>query len=329
MKPGPFNAITDVPGVKVGHYTDALHLTGATVVLVEGGAVAGVDVRGSAPGTRETDLLHPANLVEQVQAVVLSGGSAYGLETVGGVLRYLEERGLGYPVGEHAVVPIVPAAVLFDLGVGSHTVRPGLEQGYQAAAQAHDGPVEQGNVGAGTGAKTGGLKGGLGTASAVLEDGLRVGAVVGANAHGRAWDPASGELYGRWLELGGEFGLKHPPRPLLSPPDYSGMFGSPLQVSNTVIGVVATNARLTKAQAQKVAMMAHDGIARAVTPAHTMFDGDVIFALGTGELEVRTPAELSRLGAVAADVFARALIHGVLHARSVEGLLCYREVYDA
>ncbi|WP_176582547.1 P1 family peptidase, partial [Calidithermus terrae] len=136
MKPGPFNAITDVPGVKVGHYTDALHLTGTTVVLVEGGAVAGVDVRGSAPGTRETDLLHPANLVEQVQAVVLSGGSAYGLETVGGVLRYLEERGLGYPVGEHAVVPIVPAAVLFDLGVGSHTVRPGLEQGYQAAAQA-------------------------------------------------------------------------------------------------------------------------------------------------------------------------------------------------
>ncbi|RIH90293.1 putative aminopeptidase [Calidithermus terrae] len=162
----------------------------------------------------------------------------------------------------------------------------------------------------------------------MLEDGLRVGAVVGANAHGRAWDPASGELYGRWLELAGEFGLKHPPRPILSPPDYSGMF-SPLQVSNTVIGVVATNARLTKAQAQKVAMMAHDGIARAVTPAHTMFDGDVIFALGTGELEVRTPAELSRLGAVAADVFARALIHGVLHARSVEGLPCYREVYDA
>jgi len=329
MKAGPLNAITDVPGVKVGHYTDALNLTGTTVVLVEQGAVAGVDVRGSAPGTRETDLLHPANLVEQVQAVVLSGGSAYGLEAAGGVMRYLEERGLGYRVGEGEVVPIVPAAALFDLGVGSYAVRPGAEQGYQAALLAHGGPVEQGNVGAGTGAKTGGLKGGLGSASVVLDDGLRVGAIVAANAHGRAWDPASGELYARWLELAGEFGLKRPPRPILSPPDHSDLLRSPLQLRSTVIGVVATNARLSKAQAQKVAMMAHDGIARAITPAHTMFDGDVIFALGTGEHETATPAQLSRLGALAADVFARALIHGLLHARSVEGLLCYRELYDA
>lgn len=329
MKPGPFNAITDVPGIKVGHYTDALNLTGVSVVLVEQGAVAGVDVRGSAPGTRETDLLHPVNLVEQVQAIVLSGGSAYGLEAAGGVLRYLEERGLGYRVGEREVVPIVPAATLFDLSVGSYAVRPGAEQGYQAALAAHSGLVEQGNVGAGTGAKTGGLKGGLGSASVVLDDGLRIGAIVGANAHGRAWDPVSGELYARWLELGDEFGLKHPPRPIHNPPDYSDMFDSPLQLHNTVIGVVATNARLTKAQAQKVAMMTHDGIARAVTPAHTMFDGDVIFALGTGEVEISTPAQLSRLGALAADVFARALIHGLLHARSVGGLRCYREVYDA
>lgn len=328
MKPGPFNAITDVPGIKVGHYTDALNLTGVSVVLVEQGAVAGVDVRGSAPGTRETDLLHPANLVEQVQAIVLSGGSAYGLEAAGGVLRYLEERGLGYRVGEREVVPIVPAATLFDLSVGSYAVRPGAEQGYQAALAAHSGPVEQGNVGAGTGAKTGGLKGGLGSASVVLDDGLRVGAIVGANAYGRAWDPVSGELYARWLELGDEFRLKHPPRPIHTPPDYADMFDSPLQLHNTVIGVVATNARLTKAQAQKVSMMAHDGIARAVTPAHTMFDGDVIFALGTGEVEISTPAQLSRLGALAADVFARALIHGLLHARSVGGLRCYREVYD-
>lgn len=328
MKPGPFNAITDVPGIKVGHYTDALNLTGVSVVLVEQGAVAGVDVRGSAPGTRETDLLHPANLVEQVQAIVLSGGSAYGLEAAGGVLRYLEERGLGYRVGEREVVPIVPAATLFDLSVGSYAVRPGAEQGYQAALAAHSGPVEQGNVGAGTGAKTGGLKGGVGSASVVLDDGLRVGAIVGANAYGRAWDPVSGELYARWLELGDEFRLKHPPRPIHNPPDYSDMFDSPLQLHNTVIGVVATNARLTKAQAQKVSMMAHDGIARAVTPAHTMFDGDVIFALGTGEVEISTPAQLSRLGALAADVFARALIHGLLHARSVGGLRCYREVYD-
>lgn len=157
---------------------------------------------------------------------------------------------------------------------------------------------------------------------------MRVGAIVGANAYGRAWDPVSGELYARWLELGDEFRLKHPPRPIHNPPDYSDMFDSPLQLHNTVIGVVATNARLTKAQAQKVSMMAHDGIARAVTPAHTMFDGDVIFALGTGEVEISTPAQLSRLGALAADVFARALIHGLLHARSVGGLRCYREVYD-
>lgn len=330
MKPGLFNAITDVPGIKVGHYTDLENLTGTTVILPEGGAVAGVDIRGSAPGTRETDLLNPVNLVEKVQAIVLSGGSAYGLESVTGVMRYLEEQGLGHPVGdkEHqAIVPIVPAAVLFDLMVGSHAVRPTAEAGYQAAQTAKGGPVAQGVVGAGTGARNGGLKGGLGTASAVLPGGLVVGALVGANAHGRSHDPATGELYARYLELEGEFNLKRPPQ-RFGPPDYSDMFASPLQTSNTVIGAVATNAKLNKAQAQKVAMMAHDGIARAVFPAHTMFDGDVIFSLATGQIEIEGPAELSRLGAVAADVFARALLHGVLQATSAGGLLSWRDQYE-
>lgn len=330
MKPGPFNAITDVPGIQVGHYTDLEHLTGVTVVYPENGAVAGVDVRGSAPGTRETDLLNPVNLVERVQAIVLSGGSAYGLEAAAGVMRWLEERGQGYPVGNataQAVVPIVPAAVIFDLLVGSAAVRPNAQCGYQAAQNLKGGPVEQGVVGVGTGARSGGLKGGVGTASLELVGGVVVGALVAANAHGRVHDPVTGELYARFLEQQGEFQLRHPPRHL-SAPDYTEAFSDAFVRSNTVIGCVATNARLSKAQAQKVAQMAHDGIARAVFPAHTMFDGDVIFCLATGEVEINGPAELSRIGAVAADVFARALVHGVLHAYSVGGLAAYRDLYD-
>lgn len=331
MKPGPLNAITDVPGIQVGHYTDLLNLTGTTVVFPEGGAVAGVDVRGSAPGTRETDLLNPVNLVEKVHAIVLSGGSAYGLESVGGVVRWLEEQGIGYPVGESeqkAIVPIVPAAVLFDLLVGSSAVRPNANAGYQAALNLSGGVVAQGLVGAGTGARNGGLKGGLGTASLEMPRGMVVGAIVGANAHGKIQDPQTGAIYARYLEQEGEFRLKNPAVPF-SPPDYTQAFNANFARSNTVIGCVATNAKLTKAQAQKVAQMAHDGIARAVFPAHTMFDGDTIFALSTGSIELEGPAELSRIGAVAADVFARALIHGVLHATSAGGLKSYREMYES
>lgn len=214
MKPGRFNAITDVPGIQVGHYTDLEHLTGVTVIYPENGAVAGVDVRGSAPGTRETDLLNPVNLVEQVQAIVLSGGSAYGLEAASGVMRWLEEHHKGYPVGNattQAIVPIVPAAVIFDLLVGSATVRPNAQYGYWAAQNLKGGPVEQGVVGVGTGARNGGLKGGVGTASLELPGGVVVGAIVAANAHGRAHDPVTGELYARFLEQEGEFQLKHPP----------------------------------------------------------------------------------------------------------------------
>ena len=330
MKPGPLNAITDVPGIQVGHYTDLEHLTGVTVIYPENGAVAGVDVRGSAPGTRETDLLNPVNLVERVHAVVLAGGSAYGLEAAAGVMRWLEEQGKGYPVGNattQALVPIVPAAVIFDLLVGSATVRPSAHYGYRAAQNLKGGTVAQGVVGVGTGARNGGLKGGVGTASLELPSGLVVGAIVAANAHGRAHDPVSGEIYARFLEQNGEFKLKHPPRPW-SAPDYTDVFADAFVRGNTVIGCVATNARLSKAQAQKVAQMAHDGIARAIFPAHTMFDGDVIFCLATGEVDIEGPAELSRLGAVAADVFARALVHGLLHAHSVGGLPSYRDLYD-
>ncbi len=329
MRPGPHNAITDVPRIQVGHHTDLEHLTGVTVVYPQGGAVAGVDVRGGAPGTRETDLLDPANLVEQVHAVVLAGGSAFGLEAAAGVVRYLEERGVGYPVGEAgevARVPIVPAAVIFDLMVGSPKVRPTAEDGYRAAANLRGGPVAQGTVGAGTGARNGGLKGGVGTASLVLPGGRVVGALVVANAYGRVHDPKSGELYARYLEVAGEFRLKRPPQPL-TPPDHTEAPLSPFP-RQTVIGCVAVNARLSKAQAQRVARMAHDGIARAIQPAHTLFDGDTLFCLATGGEPVQSPAELSLLGAVAADVVARAIVHGVLHARSAGGLVSYRALYE-
>lgn len=329
LQPGPYNAITDVAGVKVGHFTDEKALTGTTVVLVEGGAVAGVDVRGAAPGTRETDLLDPVNLVQQVQAVVLTGGSAYGLDAAGGVVAYLEERGIGFPVGQGRVVPIVPAAVLFDLGRGGDwKVRPDKSFGYRAAAAASEGPVAQGNVGAGTGACAGGLKGGIGTASVVLEGGIVVGAIVAVNAAGWADDPETGELYGRFLELAGEFGSLRSPRELGyrgrgSDPDAPDPLAGGALGSHTTIGVVATNARLDKAQARRVAQMAHDGLARAIRPSHTLFDGDTLFALSTGAVAVEGPARLSAIGAAAADAVARAVVHAMLHARSAGGMVSY------
>src|SRR5690625_211358 len=215
QSPGEHNAITDVAGVEVGQYQETSDgaYTGTTVVLVRDGAVGGVDVRGSAPGTRETDLLDPINMVQEVQAIVLSGGSAYGLEASTGVMRWLEEEGIGHPVGPDRVVPIVPSAILFDLGFGGDwTRRPDADFGYQAAENAESGPVAQGNVGAGTGATAGGgIKGGLGTASVVLENGITVGAIVAVNPAGRPHNPETGELYARWLALDGEFGdLRRP-----------------------------------------------------------------------------------------------------------------------
>jgi L-aminopeptidase/D-esterase-like protein len=322
--PGPHNAITDVPGVLVGHHQrlEPGWATGTTVVLVPNGAVGGVDCRGGAPGTRETDLLAPVNLVQQAHAVCLSGGSAYGLAAADGVMRWLAERNHGFPVGPapHEVVPIVPAAVLFDLPRGDWGNRPDAEFGYAACQAANAGPVAMGTVGAGTGAKLGALKGGVGTASAVLDTGAVVGALVAANAAGSAVDPATGRAWAADSELGGEFGVGWPNRPVTMDTTVAGL--------NTTIGVVAVDVALDKAQAQRLAMAAQDGLARAVRPAHSMFDGDTVFALATGTRPLTGGVfELDRLCAAAAEVFARAVVHALLAAVSIPGLAAYREIW--
>ena len=311
----PPGAITDVPGISVGHWTSDLRPTGCTVVLVPKGAVAGVDVRGATPGTRETDLLAPGNLVEQVHAILLAGGSAYGLDAAGGVMRWLEEHGHGLPVGVGRV-PIVPAAVLFDLLVGDMRVRPDGAAGYAACAAASTQRPAEGNVGAGAGAAVGKLfgigramKGGVGTAS-VTVGGTTVGALVAVNALGDVVDPATGRPVagarspdGRRLHdtrralLAGE-----PPRPLIAG-------------TNTTIGVVATDAPLTKAQAQRLAQVAHDGLARTVNPVHTAADGDTLFALSTGRA-TDVPDRIV-LGAMAAEATARAVLRAVQAAQSI------------
>jgi L-aminopeptidase/D-esterase-like protein len=312
------SGLTAVAGVKVGHFTLGERPTGCTVVLVESGAVGGVDVRGGAPGTRETDLLDPVNTIERVHAVVLSGGSAFGLDAATGVMRYLEERGIGFDVGV-ANVPIVVGAILFDLRVGGNpSVRPDAECGYRAALAAHGGPVEEGNVGAGAGATVGKLlgsgramKGGIGTASVVLPDGLTVAAIVAVNAIGDVIDPATGQVIAGVRTEDGR-GLADA-RALIR----SGATIRRQPAQNTTIGVIATNAILTKAEATKVAQMAHDGLARTISPAHTQWDGDTIFAIGTGEYG--GTADVSTIGALAADVMAEAVVRAVRAATSIEG----------
>ena len=322
-----WNAITDVAGIAVGHWTDRQAATGCTVVLCEEGAVAGVDVRGSAPGTRETDLMRPMNLVQQAHAIVLSGGSAFGLEAAGGVMRFLEERGKGFRIRRWRV-PIVGGAVLMDLAVGNGRVRPGSDEGYAACLNAGQGPVAQGTVGAGTGATVGKalgrksvVKGGLGTASARLEDGTVVGAVVAVNAFGEVVEPSTGRVVaGPRTADGSGFGstietLK------------KGKAKKPVPGDNTTIGVVATNARLTKEQANKMAQMAQDGLAMAIRPAHTMGDGDVVFALATGQaLESRRRPNVTALGAIAAETLAKAIIQSVTEAESVAGVPAVRDL---
>jgi len=290
-------------------------MTGCTVVLCPPeGCAAGVDQRGSAPGTRETDLLRPGQLVERVNAILLTGGSAFGLDAAGGVMRYLEEHGIGHSVGV-TVVPIVPAAVIFDLAVGDFRTRPDAAMGYAACVAATDGAVTEGNVGAGTGASVGkalgpaqAMKSGLGMASLRLPGGLIVAALMVVNALGDVLDPRTGGiLAGARLPGGGWADSSH----LL-------LHGAPRSATptNTVIGVVATNARLDKAQATKVAQMAHDGLARAVRPAHTMFDGDTIFALSAGAVQ----ADITRVGQAAADVTAEAIVQAVRTAHTAGGL---------
>lgn len=300
-------ALTDVPSLRVGHWTDLAAGTGCTVVLCEGGAVAGVDVRGGAPGTRETDLLRPGNLVTRVDAILLTGGSAFGLDAAGGVMRYLEERGAGFPTPA-GPVPIVCAAVLFDLGLGRSHVRPGAADGY-AACMAASTTVAEGTVGAGTGAtvaksrgRDNALKGGLGTASTVLDDGTIVAALVAVNAFGSVYDPETGSL------IAG-------PRPDRSTGTPDATDGSGL---NTTIGVIATSAPLDKGAANRLASVAHDGLALAIRPAHTLLDGDTIFALSPsrGDGSDINPVAL---GAAAVVVMSRAIIRAVRAATPLHG----------
>ena len=314
-------AITDIAGLQVGHHTDARRHTGCTVVLCPQGAVCGVDVRGGAPGTRETDLLRPHNLVEHVHAVLLTGGSAHGLEAAGGVMRWLEERGHGLKVGP-AQVPIVPSAVLFDLWVGDHRIRPDTASGYAACEAASTTPPVQGNFGAGAGATVGKLfgieramKGGIGTASLKL-GAVTVGALVAVNAIGDVLDEQGQVLAGARTEDGR--GLVHTTAALLAGQGPERLMATVLPGSATTIGIVATDAALTKAQAGRLASMAHHGLSRSVDPL-TMADGDTLFALGTGQAgpQPGQPVDLTLLGVLAAEAVARAIRNAV---RSAQGL---------
>jgi L-aminopeptidase/D-esterase-like protein len=317
-----FNAITDVEGIRVGHATDLENGTGCTVVLCPPeGAVGGVDVRGPAPGTRETDLLRPGHLVQRVNAVLLTGGSAFGLDAAGGVMRYLEEQGVGFDTGV-ARVPIVPAAVIFDLAVGSAKVRPSAEMGYRACLAAAGGPVQEGSVGAGTGAVVGHFsgplfttKGGIGTASEWISGGVVVGAIVVVNAVGDIVDPRTGEILagtrrpdGGWLDSAQAVKSWRTLRPSWA--------------SHTTIGVIATNAALGKDEVNLVAAMAHDGIERAVRPAHVLYDGDALFALSAG----RAIGDVSAVGHTAAELVARAIVRAVEAATAVGGVPARRDL---
>lgn len=316
--------LTALAGLKVGHFTDARRPTGCTVVLCEQGAVAGVDVRGGSPGTRETDLLRPDNLVEKVHAVLLAGGSAFGLDAAGGVMRWLDERGHGHPVGP-ARVPIVPAAVIFDLWLGDARVRPDADAGYAACRAASAAPPAQGNVGAGAGATVGKLfgieramKGGVG--SAVITVGaVTVAALVVVNAVGDVVDPESGDPIAGARTPDGRRLLRAAlaiERGELPERHLAGM--------NTTIGVIATDAVLTKAQAGKLAAMAHDGLARTTRPSHTPADGDTLFALATGTSG--KPGNMMVLGALAAEATARAVCSAVHHAAALPGLPAARDL---
>ncbi len=331
-KTGEYNALTDVEGLDVGHFTDLEAACGVTVVLASDGAVAGVDVRGAAPGTRETDLLSPLNLVQEAQAVVLSGGSVYGLAASDGVVHWLADSGRGFPLDDEHVAPIVPAAVLFDLGRGKEYVPPiNPDWGRAACEAARSGPVEMGTVGAGTGAQSGGIKGGFGTASLILDSGITVAAAVAVNSLGFVINPVTGAPWEIGLEIDGEFGEQGRRSVALPPPPQAD------PARNTTLGVVATDAVLTKAQAGKVAQMSHDGLARAIRPAHTMFDGDTIFCLATGIRELPEvqgffladqAQGINEIGHGAAECFARAVIQAVLSAQSLVGITAWRDLPD-
>lgn len=325
LRPGPLNAITDVGGVRVGHVTldEPGWLTGVTVVAPPPGTVGGVDVRGGGPGTRETDLLDPTRLVDRVDAVVLSGGSAFGLATADGVMQECLDAGLGWPVSPtdpSQVVPIIPAAVVMDLGrAGAFTHTPGAQDGARAWREASDGPVDQGNVGGGTGARAGGLKGGVGTASVVV-DGFTVGAVVVVNALGSACAP-DGSLYAVRSGLADEFASAPLPDPDAAQAYWTALAEAEAALragTATTIGVVATDATLSKVQCRKLAEVSHDGLARAISPVHTAYDGDTIFTLATGERDAPGELDLIHLQTAAADCVTRAIGHAMLAAQSTD-----------
>ena len=321
MFPG---SLCDVAGLAVGHHTEQARATGCTVVLCPQGAVCGVDVRGAAPGTRETDLLRPDNLVEQVHAVLLSGGSAFGLDAAGGVMRWLDAHGHGFPVGP-ARVPIVPAAVLFDLWIGDARIRPGADSGFAACTAASSAPPAQGSVGAGAGAAVGKLfgieramKGGIGTAS-VRVGAVTVAALIAVNAIGDVVDPKTGAVIAGARTADGRQRLDSMAALLRGELPARALAGMA-----TTIGVVATDAALTKAQANKLATMAHDGLAHSIRPVHTMTDGDTLFALATGTSG--KPGDMTVLGAMAAEATARAVLNAVHAASGLPGLPSAQEL---
>lgn len=326
-RPGPRNLITDVPGIAVGSAADAALRSGVTVVLPDKPAVASVDVRGGAPGTRETDLLDPAARNDRIDAIALSGGSAFGLDAASGLMGWLAARGRGVAVGD-VIVPIVPAAILFDL-------RDGIERRWgdtppyralaQRAADAAGADFALGNHGAGLGAKAGRLKGGLGSASVVDPSGVTIGALVAANPWGSVVMPGSPCFWAWALEQDGELGGQ--PRPDVGALDLADLSDcAPLRAApHTTLAVVATDAALSKSDCKRLAVMAQDGLARAIRPVHTPFDGDCVFALATVRGGPAEPALLARLGALAADCVARAIARGVFEAQSTEQFASYRD----
>ena len=323
----PSRGLTEVAGLKVGHHTLKERPTGCTVILVDGEGVAGgVSQRGGAPGTSETDVLQPLNMVDKVNAVVLSGGSAYGLDARQGVMRYLEERGIGWRVST-GVVPIVPAAVLIDLSFGgAPKIRPTAECGYKASLAANTGAVAEGNVGAGAGATVGKvgqtpMKGGLGSASITLPGGLVVGAIVAVNAIGDVIDPQNGQVIAGVRTEDGK-GLADVRKLLRA--GLAGQKPQPRPGESTTIALVATNARLTKTEVNRVALMADDGLARAINPAHMTGDGDTVFALATGRWEGE--ASVSVIGALAAEALSEAIVRAVSKAESLHGVPSAREL---
>ncbi|RKD33938.1 P1 family peptidase [Thermohalobacter berrensis] len=313
--------ITDVPGIKVGHEQNTEAMTGCTVIMCEEGAIAGVDVRGSAPGTRETDLLASEKLIDRVHAVVLSGGSAFGLDAASGVMKYLEDNDIGFDVGV-TKVPIVCSAVLFDLNIGNHRIRPDFNMGYNACLNAKDKEKGQGNIGAGTGATVGkilgpkhAMKSGLGSASINIGE-LWVGAIIAVNSFGDVYDYKNNEL------LAGAFDRKN--NRLVNSYELMKKEGkvSGFPGQNTTIGVVATNGKLTKPQANKVAQMAQNGLAKSINPIHTMFDGDTIFALSTGKVKT----DVNLIGTLASEVVSMAIVNAIKSAKKYKHIPAWTDI---